>query len=178
MPRARSRSRSRSVTSQASKFGSTPSRSSSRSPSSSASEAGCGRCGPHHLLDVDPDGARPQGQVIAGDDQDVGFRRRQRIQQAMDFLPQRRPRLFFRPTAPELLRQPAAQHRPGRRHRDAGQQRAGLAPSRQDVFAADGPGFHLANQPQAARQRDQARPADDEGPGSRVVESAIIPSEP
>ena len=39
--RARSRIRSRSVFSQASKFGSIPSRSSSRSPSSSASDAGC-----------------------------------------------------------------------------------------------------------------------------------------
>ena len=66
----------------------------------------------------------------------------------VDFLPQRRPRLLLRPAAPELFGESAAQHRSWRGHSDTRQQRSGLAAGRQHALAANGPGFHLADQPQ------------------------------
>ena len=102
----------------------------------------------HHLVDVHPDGAGAQRQVVARDGQDVAARRGQRLQQAMDFLAQRGAGLFLRPPAPQQLRQPTAQRRARRRQRHDGEQRPGFAPLRQHIFAGEGPGFHLPDQPQ------------------------------
>ena len=107
---------------------------------------------PHHLFHIDPNRAGTQHQLVAGDDQHLGFRRRQRIQQPMDFLTQRGSGLLFRTPAPKLFGQTAAQHRAGCGHGDGRQQGAGFPAGGQHAFAANRPGFHLA---------DQAQPHDD-----------------
>jgi hypothetical protein len=67
----------------------------------------------------------------------------------MDFLAQRRARLFLRPAAPQQLGQLAAQHRARRGQGEDGKQRPRFAAGRQDAFACQRPGFHLPDQPQA-----------------------------
>ena len=132
--------------------------------------------GPHHLLHVHPDGAGAQRQVVAGDLHDLAAGGRQRLQQPVDFLPQRGARLLLRPAAPEQFGEPAAQGgaRGGQRH--DGQQGARLASGGQHVFAGDRPGFHLADQAQAqhhlpggAGLRGGAR-----GPGCRACHHRVI----
>ena len=135
--------------SQASKVGSMPSRSSSRSPSSSDSEAGwsvVARITSSTSTQTAPERSDRWSRVTC---MISAAGRRQRLQQAVDFLPQRGPRLLLRPAAPEQFREPAAQRgaRGGQRHH--GEQGARLASGRQDVLAGDRPGFHLADQTQA-----------------------------
>ena len=64
---------------------------------------------PHHLLDIHPDHARAQRQVVAGHQQDLGAGRRQCFQQPMNFLAQRGAGLLLRAAAPQQLGQAAAQ---------------------------------------------------------------------
>ena len=105
--------------------------------------------GAHHLIHVHPHRAGAQRQVVSGDLHDLCPGGRQSLQQAMDFLPQRRPRLFLRPSAPEQFGESAAQGGAGSRQGDDRKQGASLASGRQYVFAGDRPGFHLADQTQA-----------------------------
>ena len=64
---------------------------------------------PHHLFHVHPDHAGPQREVIAGHRQHLGPRRRQCLEQPMDFLAQRGPRLLLGPAAPQQLGEAPAQ---------------------------------------------------------------------
>ncbi len=66
---------------------------------------------PHHLLDIDPDHAGPQREMVARHHQEIGPGRGQRFQQPVDFLPQRGAGLFLRPAAPQQFGQPATQRR-------------------------------------------------------------------
>jgi hypothetical protein len=68
--------------------------------------------------------------------------------QAVDFLPQRGPRLLLWPMAPQSVSYPAAQCWPRSRQRRNGKQRACLAPRRQDVRVGKSPGIHMSHQPQ------------------------------
>ena len=62
--------------------------------------------GAHDLLDVDPRRAGRQREVVARDRENlVGAGRGQYFEQAVDFLPERRARLFLGPPAPEQLGQ-------------------------------------------------------------------------
>ena len=65
--------------------------------------------GPHHLLDVHPDDAGAQRQVVAGHQQDLGAGRGECFQQPMNFLAERGAGLLLRAAAPQQFRQPAAQ---------------------------------------------------------------------
>ena len=69
---------------------------------------------PHHLLHVHPDHAGTQREVVAGHRQNLGPRRRQCLEQPMNFLAQRGPRLLLRPAAPQQLGQAPAQRGTGR----------------------------------------------------------------
>jgi hypothetical protein len=108
----------------------------------------------HDLLDIDPGRAGGEREVVTGDDQNlVGTGRGQHFQQAMDLLAEGGARLFFRSAAPQQLGKTPAQGRARGGKRDHGQERAGFAPGRQDALGADGPGLHLADQPQPEDNR-------------------------
>ena len=92
-----------------------------------------------------------QREVVAGDREDLGPRRRKRLQQPVDLLAQRGTRLLLGPAAPQQFGETAAQRGPRRRQRDDGQQRAGLAPGRQHVLAGD------ASRPPSGRSAAAAR---------------------
>ena len=84
--------------------------------------------------------------MIARDLQDVRLRRCEDLQQPVNLLPQRRPRLLLGPPAPEQFGEAAAQGRPRSRQRDGGEERAGFASGRKflDALKPDARGCLLA----------------------------------
>ncbi len=128
----------------------------------------------HHLLHVHPGGAGPKGEVVAGDLQHVGASGREHLQQAVNFLAERRPGLLLRPAAPQQFREAPSQGGSRRGHRDDGQKGFRLTSPRQDVLRSERPGLHLADEPETENDRTRqdrrqgGRGSGDEGPRNKI----------
>ena len=107
------------------------------------------RRGPQHLLHIDPDVLRTQRHMVARHVQDVVRRWLQRVQQAMDLLPQGRAGLLLMAARPQQLCQTRPHHWPRRGKRQYRKKSPRLATDRQDIGAIHRPSRHLTDQGQS-----------------------------